>query len=133
MSAVVVFIIFVVCLVIAIPVSIALGIASVLPGAFDPSFTASGQFVIRSMLGCLDSFPLLAVPMFVLSGILMARGGISRKLFDVFAYFFGKRSGRHALCGDCHLSFLWCNFRFGTGNSGSCGQHDHSDSGESWL
>ena len=34
MSAVVVFIIFVVCLVIAIPVSIALGIASVLPGAF---------------------------------------------------------------------------------------------------
>ena len=44
MSAVVVFIIFVVCLVIAIPVSIALGIASVLPGAFDPSFTASGQF-----------------------------------------------------------------------------------------
>ena len=51
MSAVVVFIIFVVCLVIAIPVSIALGIASVLPGAFDPSFTASGQFVIRSMLG----------------------------------------------------------------------------------
>jgi hypothetical protein len=34
----------VVCLVIAIPVSIALGIASVLPGAFDPSFTASGQF-----------------------------------------------------------------------------------------
>ena len=91
MSAVVVFIIFVVCLVIAIPVSIALGIASVLPGAFDPSFTASGQFVIRSMLGGLDSFPLLAVPMFVLSGILMARGGISRKLFDVFAYFFGKR------------------------------------------
>ena len=91
MSAVVVFIIFVVCLVIAIPVSIALGIASVLPGAFDPSFTASGQFVIRSMLGGLDSFPLLAVPMFVLSGILMARGGISRKLFDVFAYFLGKR------------------------------------------
>ena len=44
MSAVVVFIIFVVCLVIAIPVSIALGIASVLPGAFDLSFTASGQF-----------------------------------------------------------------------------------------
>lgn len=87
-----VFMIFVVCLVIAIPVSIALGIVSILPGAFDPSFTASGQFVIRSMLGGIDSFPLLAVPMFVLSGILMARGGISRKLFDVFAYFLGKRT-----------------------------------------
>ena len=51
MPIVVVFLIFVVCLVIAIPVSISLGIVSVLPGAFDPSFTASAQFVIRSMFG----------------------------------------------------------------------------------
>ncbi len=92
MSPVLVFIIFVICLVIAIPVSISLGIVSVLPGAVDPSFTASATYVIRSMLGGLDSFPLLAVPMFVLSGIIMARGGISRKLFDVFAYFMGKRT-----------------------------------------
>ncbi len=63
-----------------------------LPGAFDPSFTASGQFVIRSMLGGIDSFPLLAVPMFVLSGIVMAKGGISKKLFDVFAFFLGSRT-----------------------------------------
>lgn len=90
MSAVIVFLIFVICLVIAIPVSISLGIVSALPGAFDPSFTASGQFVIRSMLGGIDSFPLLAVPMFVLSGIVMAKGGISKKLFDVFAFFLGK-------------------------------------------
>ena len=57
MSAIVVFILFIICLVIAIPVSISLGIVSVLPGAFDASFTASGQFVIRSMLGGIDSFP----------------------------------------------------------------------------
>lgn len=92
MSAAIVFLIFVICLVIAIPVSISLGIVSVLPGAFDPSFTASGQFVIRSMLGGIDSFPLLAVPMFVLSGIVMAKGGISKRLFDVFAFFLGKRT-----------------------------------------
>ena len=92
MSSVVVFLIFVICLIVAIPVSISLGIVSVLPGMFDPSFTASGTFVIRSMLGGLDSFPLLAVPMFVLSGIIMARGGISRKLFDVFAFFMGKKT-----------------------------------------
>lgn len=36
MSAVVVFILFVICLIIAIPVSISLGIVAVLPGAFDP-------------------------------------------------------------------------------------------------
>lgn len=92
MSSIVVFILFIICLLIAIPVSISLGIVSVLPGAFDPSFTASGTYVIRSMLGGLDSFPLLAVPMFVLSGVIMARGGISKKLFDVFAFFMGKRT-----------------------------------------
>ncbi len=90
MSAAVVFFIFFVCLIIAIPISITLGIVSVLPGVFDPSFTASGQFVIRSMLGGIDSFPLLAVPMFVLSGMIMAKGGISKKIFDVFVFFIGK-------------------------------------------
>ena len=38
MSAVVVFIIFAICLVIAIPISISLGIVAVLPGAFDAAF-----------------------------------------------------------------------------------------------
>lgn len=66
MSAAVVFILFVICLVIAIPVSISLGIVAVLPGAFDSSFTASASYVIRSMLGGIDSFPLLAVPMLCL-------------------------------------------------------------------
>ena len=55
MPAVVVFLIFVICLILAIPVSISLGIASVLPGAVDPSFTASGTYVIRSMLGGIDN------------------------------------------------------------------------------
>lgn len=96
MSAAVVFILFVICLVIAIPVSISLGIVAVLPGAFDSSFTASASYVIRSMLGGIDSFPLLAVPMFVLAGIVMAHGKISQKLFDVFVYFIGKRTaGSH--------------------------------------
>lgn len=89
MSAALLFLIFVIGLVIAIPVSISLGIASVLPSILDPSFTVGAKYLIRSMFGGLDSFPLLAVPMFVLSGIIMAKGGISRKLFDVFAYFLG--------------------------------------------
>ena len=92
MSAIVIFILFVICLLIAVPVSISLGVVATLPGAFDGSFTVSASYVIRSMLGGIDSFPLLAVPMFVLAGILMAHGGISKKLFDVFSYFLGKRT-----------------------------------------
>lgn len=90
MTSILILITFILCILIAIPISISLGIASVLPSIIDPSFTASSQFVIRSMVGGMDSFPLLAVPMFVLSGIIMARGGISKKIFDVFAFFFGK-------------------------------------------
>lgn len=90
MTSCLMIIVFCLCILIAIPISISLGIASVLPKILDPSFTASGQFIIRSMVGGMDSFPLLAIPMFVLSGIIMARGGISKKIFDVFAFFFGK-------------------------------------------
>ena len=89
MSIGIIFIIFVLLLVIAIPVGIALGITSVLPSLADPSFTVGAKYMVRAMFGGLDSFPLLAVPMFVLSGIIMAKGGISKKLFDVFAYFLG--------------------------------------------
>lgn len=85
-------IIFVILLIIAIPVGIALGITSVLPSLIDPSFTVGAKYMVRAMFGGLDSFPLLAVPMFVLSGIIMAKGGISKKLFDIFAYFFGNRT-----------------------------------------
>lgn len=92
MSVVQVFIVFIVCLIVAVPIATSLGIASVLPGIFDSSFTASASYVIRSMVSGIDSFPMLAIPMFVLSGIIMARGGVSRKLFDVFTYFIGKRS-----------------------------------------
>lgn len=82
--------VFLFCLVIAIPVSISLGITAVVPSLADPNFTVGAKYLIRAMFGGLDSFPLLAVPMFVLSGIIMAKGGISKKLFDVFAYFLGR-------------------------------------------
>ena len=90
MSILMVFAAFVILLLIAVQVSITLGITSVLPSITDPSFTVGAKYLIRAMFAGLDSFPLLAVPMFVLSGIIMAKGGISRKLFDVFAYFLGK-------------------------------------------
>jgi C4-dicarboxylate transporter DctM subunit len=92
MSGLIIILLFFVFLALAIPVAVSLGIVSVLPGMMDDSFTASATFVIRSMVGGIDSFPLLAVPMFVLAGILMAHGKISTKLFDVFSYFLGRRT-----------------------------------------
>ena len=83
--------IFVVLLCIGVPISLALGMVSILPNLLGAS-TVSGIYVIRSMLGGVNSFTLLAIPMFVLSGIIMAKGGVSRKLFEVFAYFIGSRT-----------------------------------------
>lgn len=85
-----VFIIFLFLLMISVPIASSLGIVSMLPGILDSDFTVSVSYVVRSMLSGLDSFPLLAIPMFVLSGIIMARGGVSRKLFDIFTFFIGK-------------------------------------------
>lgn len=85
-------IIFVVLLLIAVPIGLAVSITSILPSMLSDSFTVSGVYIIRSMLGGINQTTLLAIPLFVLSGIIMARGGISKKLFDVFSYFIGKRT-----------------------------------------
>lgn len=85
-------IVFAICLVLGLPIGIAITLSSLTPSFVNPAFLADAQYVIRSMLTGLDSTPLLAVPMFMLSGAIMARGGISEKLFNVFAYFVGKRT-----------------------------------------
>ena len=92
MSPVVLFLFFLVAILLALPISTTLGITAILPKLVNPAFPASPEMVIRAMLAGVDSFPILAVPMFILSGIIMARGGISKKLFDVFTYFVGNKT-----------------------------------------
>ena len=87
-----IFLIFALLLCLAVPVGLAVGMTSLLPSLMTKSFTVSGVFILRSMLGGVNQTTLLAIPLFVLSGIIMARGGISKRLFDVFAYFIGNRT-----------------------------------------
>lgn len=88
-----VFLLFFGLLAICVPVGVTLGIASLAPKLMDSAFPANVSFIVRQMLGGVDSTPILALPLFVLSGIIMARGEVSAKLFNVFAYFFGRRTG----------------------------------------
>ncbi len=85
-------IVFVVLLLLAVPVGLSVGIASMMPSLLSDSFTVSGVYILRSALGGVNSYPLLAIPMFVLSGIIMSKGGVSKKLFEVFSYFVGRRT-----------------------------------------
>ena len=55
------------------------------------------SFFISAFFSALDSFPLLAVPLFMLSGDLMTKGGIARQLFDLAHKLVGKLPGGHAM------------------------------------
>ena len=85
----VLFLIFIILIVVGIPIGMVLAISGFLPNLFDPMFPVDPQYIIRSMVNGVDSFPILAVPMFILSGNIMAKGKISEKLFNFFAYFIG--------------------------------------------
>ncbi|RPJ39366.1 MAG: TRAP transporter large permease [Planctomycetaceae bacterium] len=72
---------FLVLMLLNVPVAFCMGIAAML--AFltmggMPAFTA----VAHNMATGIDSFALLAIPFFVLSGLLMGHGGIARRLID---------------------------------------------------
>lgn len=69
------------------------GHQSILPWVVDNTFAANLVMVLRQMMSGVNSLTLLAIPMFMLSGTIMARGGISKKLFDVFTYFVGNVIG----------------------------------------
>ena len=89
----IIFVLMVVLLVLMVPIGVMLLCVSLVPSIMDPSFVASIQYVLRNMVGGLNSTPLIAIPLFILGGIIMAKGGIAKKLFNVFAYMIGDRTG----------------------------------------
>jgi len=76
-------IIFIILLILGIPITIALGLSSVISLVLFPSFSLI--IVIQRMFVSVNSFPLLALPLFMLAGLLMGSGGISKRIVD-FSY-----------------------------------------------
>ena len=76
-------VVFVVGILMGFPLVLTLIGATVAPGLIDPDFAGNIQFVLRSIIGGGDSTSILAAPLFILSGIIMAKGGISEKIFNV--------------------------------------------------
>ncbi len=86
------FLIMGVLLVIGLPIAGVFAIMAILPKLLNPVFVYDIAAVVRSMINGLDSFVMLAVPLFMVSGMIMARGGLSEKLFNFFAYFIGNKT-----------------------------------------
>ncbi|MCD8077412.1 MAG: TRAP transporter large permease [Lachnospiraceae bacterium] len=82
--------VFFVLMFLGIPICGAMIVGAFVPYWLDGSFTANMNVLLRSILSATDSTPTLAIPLFMLSGAIMANGGISEKLFDIFAVFIGK-------------------------------------------
>ena len=88
---------FVVLLAINTPIAIAIAVATVLTMVATMGFDAALTTVAQRMASGLDSFALLAVPFFILSGYLMGQGGIARRLINFAMVLVGRFSGGLAL------------------------------------
>jgi C4-dicarboxylate transporter DctM subunit len=62
------------------PIAIAIGVASLLAILVQGNFPL--MMVVQKMFGGMDSFHLMAVPLFMFTGVIMEAGGISRRIID---------------------------------------------------
>ncbi len=83
---------FVVLLVLNVPVAFCMGIATVLAFLTMPDMPAFVAVAHKIATG-IDSFALLAIPFFILSGQLMGHGGIARRLIDFANVLVGRFRG----------------------------------------
>ena len=76
-----------------VPVAVAIGSATMLGVAVAGGTFRPEIIVPERMMFGINSFPLLAIPFFVLSGILMGRGGMARRLIDFASALVGHLPG----------------------------------------
>ncbi|MBU8879891.1 TRAP transporter large permease [Bacillus sp. FJAT-29790] len=80
----------IICLIIGVPIAFSMGIATVsalLVGGIPASFIAQQSFT------AVDSFPIMAVPFFILAGALMETGGLSKRIINVAQEMMGNITG----------------------------------------
>lgn len=82
---------FIVLLILGMPVAFALGISSMLSVIITEVVPVN--YLTQTMFGAVDSYSLLAVPLFVLSGVIMEYGGLSKRLIDAAKAFVGHITG----------------------------------------
>ncbi len=88
MTVVLLFFLLFLLIALGMPIALSIGIPAIglilAPGVFPATvpFTALGQTIIQLLFAGVDSFDLLAVPLFMLAGAIMESGGISRQIID---------------------------------------------------
>ncbi len=96
---------FVILLALSVPIAFSIGIATTLTMLFTVTAGPAITTVAQRMATGIDSFALLAIPFFILSGQLMGRGGIARRLIDFAKVVVGMFPG-----GLAYVNVLACMF-----------------------
>tara|TARA_R110002124_G_scaffold44422_18_gene135645 strand:+ start:14081 stop:15355 length:1275 start_codon:yes stop_codon:yes gene_type:complete len=86
---------FFVLLLLTVPIAMSIGLAAFVPGWFGAPVNPSQ--VIRTIVTSIDSFPLLAVPLFMVAGDIMTEGGLARRLFNFADALLGRLNGGLAI------------------------------------
>ena len=90
-----IFISFAILLVLTVPIGIALGLSAMIALMMDGSIPL--EFIMKELTTSANSFPLLAIPFFILAGEIMGKGGISKRLISVAESLVGSVTGGLAL------------------------------------
>ena len=94
-AGIVLFLALLVFLVLNVPVGISIGLAALSVVAIHPRMTS--RFIVSQMIAGSDSFPIMAIPLFILAGELMAAGGVSKRILNVCNVFLGRVTGGLAI------------------------------------
>jgi len=78
-----------------VPVGIAIGLSSAT--AVIVGGKLSLGFIAQALVNGCDSFPIMAIPLFILAGDLMGQGGVSKRILNVCNVFFGRMAGGLAI------------------------------------
>lgn len=92
-GAAVLLVVFVVLMLIRVPIAYSIGLAALASLLTGMDVLPACTTLAQRMANALDSFTLLAIPFFVLSGQLMNKGGIALRLIDLAKVLVGKLPG----------------------------------------
>jgi tripartite ATP-independent transporter DctM subunit len=97
MTVFVLLFVFFILLILSVPISFSIGIATLVTMLMSMDLTPAVTTIAQRMAGGLDSFALLAIPFFVLSGLIMGKGGIAKRLIECAMALIGALPGGLAL------------------------------------
>ncbi len=94
---------FVIFLLMNVPIAVSIGLSTLITLLVTDDINLATQVSAQRLATGIDSFALLAIPFFILAGLLMGKGGIARRLIDFANALVGRFTG-----GLSYVNVLTC-------------------------